>query len=630
MHFQKFGKYEIIRKLSRSLTDVYLARDAEADRQVVLKLIEHSRDDFTQIVIEAERRGALIQRDLHHKDPRILEVYDLGEELNCFFVAMEYFAGRTLADILREDGKLDAKRAARYAAEISDQLKTLHAFLSQVDGRKRAVVHGDIKPSNVQISAADELRLIDFGIAKVITLTHNLTHHNLGSPSYCSPERLSWARVDAHADLWALGVTLYEMVSGTPPFQAENTRKLESLILARRPLPALPVDCPVPLQAIINKALAPQIDRRYQTAEWFERDLVAFLEDRSTVAEFDRRSFASANVTVRRESAGAATIRREPVKSALFKLPRLPKPVFRRTQVLTALSLLGGVIIGLLVFVPLGYLDHFSQVAAPLRIVKDYAHGDGSEIASDWRLYQQLKKDGQPLKSFSPIRSVEHQLQSNLMSAADNIIDGYRNSSDQTLSDFDWARAQLCLRHALELDPSNATAKGKLALATGYLNLRQNPNLPEAMLSAINFKQAESYLPASPDPHLALARLYVYSYRNVAPAIAELQQAERLGYHLGPRESQEEADGYLYRTVWDLLRAQHAVPESAKTKWLLLAKSDSERARQLYEPLAGFSNVSLSLDRLYAFQTEPAKPGVKKGRAAQHRRLLASRSPGAR
>jgi serine/threonine protein kinase len=625
MHFQTFGKYEIIRKLSRSLTDVYLARDAEADRQVVLKLIEHSRDDFTQIVIEAERRGALIQRELHYKDPRILEVYDLGEELNCFFVAMEYFPGRTLADVLREDGKLDAKRAVRYAAEISNQLKTLHAFLSHVDGRKRAVVHGDIKPSNVQISANDELRLIDFGIAKVITLTHNLTHHNLGSPSYCSPERLSWARVDAHADLWALGVTLYEMVSGAPPFQAENTRKLESLILARRPLPALPVDCPVPLRAIINKALAPQIDRRYQTAEWFERDLIAFLEDRSTVAEFDRHSFASANVTVRREVGSAATVRREPVKATLLKFPSLPKPTFRRTQLLTALALLGGVIIGLLVFVPLGYLDHFAQVAQPLRVAKDYTHGDGAEIASDWRLYQQLKKENQPLKSFSPIRSVEKQLQSNFMSAADNIIEGYRNNSDGTLADFDWAKAQLCLRHALELDPSNAKTKGELALCTGYLNLRKNPNLPEAMLSAISFKQAESFLPSSPDPHLALARLYIYSYRNVGPALAEFQQAERLGYHLGPRETEQEADGYLYRTVWDLLRARYAVPESAKTKWVLLAKADSDRARQLYEPLAGFSNVNLSLDRLYAFQTEPAPPPLKKVRASLHRRLFASR-----
>jgi hypothetical protein len=431
--------------------------------------------------------------------------------------------------------------------------------------------------------------------------------------------------VDAHADLWALGVTLYEMVSGTPPFQAENTRKLESLILARRPLPALPADCPVPLQAIIHKALAPQIDRRYQSAEWFQRDLVAFLEDRSTVAEFDRRSFASANVTVRREAAsGAATVRREPAKSSLFNFPRLRKPTFNRSQLLTGLALLGGVVIGLLVFVPLGYLDQFARVAKPLSVAKDYAHVDSSEIASDWRLFQQLKKQNERLKSFSPIRPVERQLEANLMSGADNIIDSYRNSSDRTLGDFDWTKAQLCLRHALELDPSNAKAKGELALCTGYLNLRKNPTLPEAMLSAISFKQAESYLPSSPDPHLALARLYIYSYRNVGPALAEFQQAERLGYHLGPREMEEEADGYLYRTVWDLVRARYAVPESAKTKWVLLAKSDSDRARQLYEPLAGFSNVNLSLDRLYAFQTEATHPPVKKVRNWPHRRLLAS------
>ncbi|MGA7410807.1 MAG: hypothetical protein WBW33_09995, partial [Bryobacteraceae bacterium] len=318
------------------------------------------------------------------------------------------------------------------------------------------------------------------------------------------------------------------------------------------------------------------------------------------------------------------TVRREPIKATVLKFPSLPRPTFRRTQLLTALALLGGVIIGLLVFVPLGYLDHFSQVARPLRVAKDYTRGDGAEIASDWRLYQQLKKENQPLKSLSPLRSVEKQLQSNLMLAADNIIEDYRNSSDGTLADFDWAKAQLCLRHALELDPSNAKAKGELALSTGYSNLNKNPTLPEAMLSAINFKQAESFLPSSPDPHLALARLYIYSYRNVGPALAEFQQAERLGYHLGPRETEQEADGYLYRTVWDLLRARYAVPESAKTKWALLAKADSDRARQLYEPLAGFSNVNLSLDRLYAFQNEPTQPPAKKARSWQHRRLLAS------
>jgi serine/threonine protein kinase len=257
MHFIKFGKYEIVRKLSRSLTDVYLCRDAVAGRLVVLKLIERTTDDFTKIVIEAEQRGALIQKRLHAIDPRILEVFEVGEEQNCFFVAMQYFEGRTLAEVLRDDGPLEPRRAARYAAEVLNQLRTLHAFKSDVNGKQGAVVHGDIKPSNIQISPADEIRLIDFGIAKVITLTHNLTHHNLGSPSYCSPERLRMNQVDANADLWAMGVTLYEMVASVPPFQAETTRNLENLIQSRQPLRPVPGSCPRSLAAIIAMSLAP-------------------------------------------------------------------------------------------------------------------------------------------------------------------------------------------------------------------------------------------------------------------------------------------------------------------------------------------------------------------------------------
>src|SRR5215467_9194028 len=156
--------------------------------------------------------------------------------------------------------------------EACSQLGTLHSFLSDVNGRKTAVVHGDIKPTNLQVGLRGELRLLDFGIAKVITSTHHLTHHNLGSPTYCSPERISRAQVDPHADLWALGVSLYEMVGGRPPYQAQNTRKLENLIQSRRPPRDLPASCPHPLRAIIFKALAGDIEQRFPTAAAFESD----------------------------------------------------------------------------------------------------------------------------------------------------------------------------------------------------------------------------------------------------------------------------------------------------------------------------------------------------------------------
>ena len=189
-HFTQFGKYEIIRKLGRSMTDVYLALDPEANRRVVLKIVEQCKDLYTELVVDAERRGAQIQQQLHAIDSRILEVYEYGDRNGCFFVAMQYAEGRSLAEVLQRETRLDPDRAAQYAAAVCSQLATLHSFQTDLDGQRRAVVHGDIKPSNIQIGSGGEVSLLDFGIAKAISATRNLTQHNLGSPAYCSPERI--------------------------------------------------------------------------------------------------------------------------------------------------------------------------------------------------------------------------------------------------------------------------------------------------------------------------------------------------------------------------------------------------------------------------------------------------------
>src|SRR5260370_15571692 len=223
LHFKRFGQYEILRKLGRSMTDVYLAVDSQTGRRVALKIIEESRDPNTQLALEAERRGVLIQKQLHDVDSRTLEVYDYGESSGCFFVAMEYVEGRSIAQIIETEKRLDPVRAVRYAREVCNQLERMHAFSTDIEGRKRAGVHGDIKPSNIQIDENDQARVVDFGIAKAITVTHTLRHHNLASPSYCSPDRLTKGQVDPHADLRAVGATLDEMVGGCPPYQAPTT-----------------------------------------------------------------------------------------------------------------------------------------------------------------------------------------------------------------------------------------------------------------------------------------------------------------------------------------------------------------------------------------------------------------------
>ena len=406
-HFDKFGQYEITRKLSRSMTDVYLARDTDAARPVVLKLIEESHDEYTQLVIEAERRGALLQRQLHALDRRILEIYDFGDRDGCFFVAMQYFEGRTLAEILQAERRLEGKRAARYAAEICSQLRTLHSFNCDVDGRKTAIVHGDVKPSNVQISPQDELRLLDFGIAKVITSTHNLTHHNLGSPSYCSPERISKSQVDQHADLWALGVSLYEMVAGMPPYQAQDTRRLENLIQSRRPPRALPDDCPAALKAIIAKSLAADLSRRYTSAQAFESDLQAFLQGQRAAAETERQAAWDANATVVKNGAHAS--HSAPTKATTKSAPKPPAPKTRRWNELSnvAIALLAGILAGLLILIPVTYYYRFWTSAAKLRVTKDYAHQTTDAITADWDLYQQLRTRGGVLTHLAPIPDLD-------------------------------------------------------------------------------------------------------------------------------------------------------------------------------------------------------------------------------
>jgi hypothetical protein len=203
------------------------------------------------------------------------------------------------------------------------------------------------------------------------------------------------------------------------------------------------------------------------------------------------------------------------------------------------------------------------------------------------------------------------------VAAADDVIDRYRNSSNFVLDQFDWRKAQVCLQHAAELDGSDTAVKGKLALSNAYLAFLESPQTEQTVARAkTNFEEALSYLPRAPDPHLGLARIYVYHIRNVGRAVAELSDAERLGFKPGPREFEEQADGYLLRAENELRQAQKAsLTRADAAKYLALARGDMERARNLYEPIDGYSNVGSNLkhldrdrDRLQALLAKNEKP----------------------
>lgn len=606
LHTKEFGKYQIIRKLARGMTDVYLAFDNGSNCHAVLKIVEESPDPLTQLILEAERRGAEIQKQLHAADSRVIEIFEWGRLDGYFYVAMQYIEGRTVAEILKQEQRIEPQRAARFARDILNQLDKLHSFQTDIDGQRRSVVHGDIKPSNVQIGANDEVRLLDFGIAKALTFTHSRTHLSLGSPGYCSPERLSNGQVDRDADLWAVGVTLYEMVAGSPPYQAQDTRKLEELIQSRRPPRALPENLPRALAAIIEKALAGDLHQRYVSAAAFGTDLQRYLQNQVTSAESERRTAWPMNPTIEKPRPTRIPERVSQVATTVRKrVLALAQPPGQKAASLLGilLALCWGLLAGLVVCVPIGYAYRFRQESRTLRENTDYMRRSSAEINADWDTLQGLIARNAFLGSFSPAVRFQRSVRSRLIQGADDIIVGYRDSSDPAIADFDWQKAVVCLRHAVDLNRGDRTAQAKLALADGYVNLvRAGPvQSPEQralfQAAAASFQESATLDPHSPDPHLALARVNVYVLKNAGRAVAELHEAERLGFSAGPREIEQQADAYRMRAAEELEKARESRSRSRaeSTRYLRLAQRDYDRARKLYEPIAGFSNVSFAL-----------------------------------
>jgi eukaryotic-like serine/threonine-protein kinase len=520
----RFGPYEIIRRLGKSMNDVYLARDTRENRQTALKLIKSGSDAVSQLVLEAERRGAAIQQGLRTLDPRVIEIYDYGDLDGYFYVAMQYVEGRNLAEALKHDGRMSAYRAARIALEICGQLEKFHAFRPG-DGVASSVVHGDIKPSNIHLGLNETVRLLDFGIAKTLRPDRDSTFHSFGSPSYCSPERLGRSLLDQQADLWAVGVTLYEMVAGSPPYQAENTRKLEKLIQSGRPPRALPATCAAPLKAVIGKALAPDAERRYKSAAAFGEDLKAFLEGEETVAGNEKRSAWKPNPTV--ESGQASKPKRSrrahPLRSPLRTAGRIA-------------GALGCVLAGMLLFIGTSYCSRYWRASRQLCANLDYARRPVADLNVGWSLYDDLQAQFGFLGRYSPVERLRAPLRT-----------AYEKAGAQALDRSDWDKAELCLTRAMDLGASGREMAGKLALAHGYVALRSG----QREQARARFGEAARYMPQSPAPHLGLARVDLLASQP-GDALAELATAERLGYRLGPREMEQKAEAYRLRGFEEL------------------------------------------------------------------------------
>jgi serine/threonine protein kinase len=606
---RKLGKYEIRQKVGRGgMADVYLAHDSDSGSAVALKLIEFADDMDTIDAIAAERRGAVLQARLADIDPRVVRVFDSGDLDGFFFVAMEYIDGQDLAELMRR-GPLMTEFTADVAIAVGETLEHAHTLSVVIDGKEfHGIVHGDIKPKNIRVDSHGEVRVLDFGIAKALSLSRRLTRNEFGSVPYASPERLDSGDVNVLSDLWALAVMTYEMVTGLQPYHAESTDRLERMIRSRIPPPPAPDPCPESLRRILRKAMSPAPEARYQSAAELLADLRAFRNGEAVViAEEDldatRRTFRRAGddtVATRRTDAPDDATRRTTAPlpgNGTAATPGAPARATRPTLFGwfargVATLALASVMYASWTAVSSYYLYKHGQ-----QLAREVETEQITDLDALWVKWTELSKDHpSSLLLLGPRRVVKQRF----LAAAEHVIATYRNNDSQPVYEKDWERARVMAARALAVDPDD-TARGKLRLCEAHIariNGTAHGSVADLNLAMEKFNEAQQLMPKSPDPELGLARLYVYGLRDIDRAYQALHTAEKLGYPMGNREQAQLADGYRARAdrLWWDSRNVRGLPQEKDQ--IERAEDDYKRALQIYQTVAPYGNANDGIVRV--------------------------------
>ena len=266
-----------------SFGTVWRARRLSDDAPVALKLVLLTDAADSPERIAAERHGAMLQQRFQQAHGMVPTVYDFGHDPEGhLYIAMELIEGGAIADLIKA-GPVAAELAASHAVRICEFLERAHRFATTVEGEPYdRLVHADLKPGHLLVGAAGDVKVLDFGIAKALAKTTQVTTNNWGTSAYASPERLEHGHVNEHVDFWSLGVILYEMLAGHRPYPAldRNRSQLEQAIRNNLPRAPLPESTPAALAAIVNKLLAYQVERRYPSAAAIREDLQLFLDGR--------------------------------------------------------------------------------------------------------------------------------------------------------------------------------------------------------------------------------------------------------------------------------------------------------------------------------------------------------------
>jgi serine/threonine-protein kinase len=314
------GRYTVVRKLGAGgMANVYLAEDQELGRRVAIKILNDRHANDEQFV-ERFRREAKNAAALSH--PNIVSIYDRGEAEGTYYIAMEYLEGRSLKELIVARGPAPVTVAVEYARQILSALRFAH---------RHGIVHRDIKPHNVLVDAEGRVKVTDFGIARAGTSQMTEAGSIVGTAQYLSPEQARGANVDQRSDVYSLGIVLYELLTGSVPFNGDTPVEIAMKHLSTLPEPpsAKRPEIPRDLDLIVLRALAKDPDDRYQSTEEMDADLERFLRGSAVSPATEEAATQILRVPAEQQpyAATAATMVAPPNRRTAV-LPPPPPPVY--------------------------------------------------------------------------------------------------------------------------------------------------------------------------------------------------------------------------------------------------------------------------------------------------------------
>lgn len=302
MTLSTLGRYKIVSQLGRgAMGTVYQALDPAIERTVAIKTLNPNlADENMKEVKERFLREAKSAGRLNH--PNVVTIYDVGEADSVAYISMEYLEGNSLREVLDAGGPLSLQVISEIAAQIADALDYAH---------RCGIVHRDVKPANIMLSSTGHAKLTDFGIAFMASSSMTQTGTMLGSPKYMSPEQVLGRPVDGRADIFSLGVVLYEMLTRQTPFELPDITTftlMQRIVTVPAPrVSEMGMDIPAAFDAILARALAKSPEERFQRAIEFANELRSYIRSAGTgsAATMTAPSASDVTVVVRREAASS-------------------------------------------------------------------------------------------------------------------------------------------------------------------------------------------------------------------------------------------------------------------------------------------------------------------------------------